>query len=167
MKQKTCFSCKESSDITKFFKSSNTSDGYHSWCKQCCKKGNQISRDKVNSTIEGRAKIFLQNAKKAAVKRNNEFEIEIYDIVDCWNSQEQICAYSGKLMTLEVAKPNSVSIERIDSKIGYTKNNTILVCWAINRMKSDFCFEDFFEMCKSVTKHLSDDSLNLQVGPYK
>jgi hypothetical protein len=167
MKEKTCFTCKESSDITNFFKSSNTSDGYHSWCKKCCKKGNQISRDKANSTIEGRARVFLQNAKKAAVKRNNEFEIEISDIVDCWNAQEQTCAYSGKLMTLEVAKPNSVSIERIDSKIGYTKNNTILVCWAINRMKSDFSFEDFFEMCKSVTKHLSDDSLNLQVGAYK
>jgi len=165
--EKICFNCKKSSSINNFFKGKNTSDGLHSWCKKCCNKANQKSRDKINSTIEGRAKIFLQNAKKAAAKRNNEFEIEIADIVDIWNCQQQICAYSGQLMTLEVAKPNSVSIERIDSKIGYTKNNTILVCWAINRMKSDFSFEDFFEMCKSVTKHLSDDSLNLQVGPYK
>ena len=84
-----------------------------------------------------------------------------------WNQQSQICAYSGKVMTLEHGKLNTVSIERIDSKIGYTKSNTILVCNAVNRMKSDFTFNEFFEMCKSVTEHLSDDFLELQVGAYK
>jgi hypothetical protein len=34
-------------------------------------------------------------------------------------------------------------------------------------MKSNFAFEEFFEMCKSVTEHLGDDSLQLQVGAYK
>ena len=164
---KTCFCCKDSFDTTNFFKHNQTSDGYHSWCKQCCKKGNQKSRVKVNSTIEGRAKVFLQNAKKSARSRQNEFELDILDVVEMWNQQSQICAYSGKVMTLEHGKLNTVSIERIDSNIGYTKSNTILVCNAINRMKSNFAFEEFFEMCKSVTEHLSDDSLQLQVGAYK
>jgi hypothetical protein len=164
---RTCFSCKNLLEVTNFFKSTNTLDGLHSWCKECCSKGVERSRDKLYSTIEGRAKIFLQNAKKAAVKRGNEFEINISDIVEIWEAQKQICAYSGREMTLKAAKSNSVSIERIDSNIGYTKSNTILVCWAINRMKSDFSFDEFFELCKSVTEHLSDDSLKLNVGAYK
>ena len=165
--KRTCFSCKGLFEITDFFKSTNTSDGLHSWCKQCCKKGTDKSREKLYSTIEGRAKVFLQNARKAAIKRGNEFEIDIPDIVEIWKYQKQICAYSGREMTLKSAKSNSVSIERIDSNIGYTKKNTILVCWAINRMKSDFSFDEFFELCKSVTQHLSDDSLELNVGAYK
>jgi hypothetical protein len=70
-------------------------------------------------------------------------------------------------MTLESSKFNTVSIERIDSKIGYTKDNTILVCGSINRMKSDFGFEEFYNLCKSVTTFLSDENLNIQVGAYK
>ena len=70
-------------------------------------------------------------------------------------------------MTLEAGKLNTVSIERIDSNVGYTPANTILVCQAINRMKSDFAFEDFFDLCKDVAQFLSDDEFNLCVGAFK
>lgn len=153
---KTCFCCKTAKDVSLFFKHAITQDGLHSWCKECCTKGNKKSRDKVNSTIEGRAKIFLQNAKKSAKKRNQEFSLEIFDIVDFWHKQKMICAYSGMEMTLLAGKLNTVSIERIDSAVGYTKNNTILVCQAINRMKSDFKFDDFYALCKSVAEFLGD-----------
>lgn len=164
---KTCFCCKKTKETSLFFKQSQTPDGLHSWCKACCKEGNQKSRLKVNSTIEGRAKVFLQNAKKSAKKRNQEFSLEISDVVGFWNDQQMICAYSGIEMTLEAGKLNTVSIERIDSNIGYTKDNTILVCQAINRMKSDFNYEDFYMLCQSVAKFLGDDELKLAVGAHK
>lgn len=164
---KTCFKCKTTKPYDLFFKHTQTSDGYHSWCKTCCKEGNEKSRNKVNSTIEGRAKIFLRNAKKSAEKRQQIFDLTIQDIVEAWNQQLQTCAYSGRTMTLEQGHLNTVSIERIESKVGYTKENTILVCQAINRMKSDFLYEDFFNLCKDVTQFLSDDDLNLNVGAYK
>jgi len=164
---KTCFCCKEAKETSLFFKHSQTPDGLHSWCKACCKKGNAKSRDKVNSKIETRAKVFLQNAKKSAKKRNQEFSLEVNDVVGFWNDQAMICAYSGLEMTLEAGKLNTVSIERIDSNIGYTKENTILVCQAINRMKSDFSYEDFYMLCQSVAKFLGNDELKLVVGAYK
>lgn len=164
---KTCFKCKTSYEDVLFFKSTNTPDGLHSWCKTCCKIGNRKSRDKVNSSIETRAKIFLRNAKNSAKKRNQEFSLEIKDITEFWESQNKICAYSGLEMTLEAGKLNTVSIERIDSAKGYTKENTILVCQAINRMKSDFAYEDFYMLCKSVAEFLGDDELKLAVGAYK
>ena len=70
-------------------------------------------------------------------------------------------------MTLEAGKLNTVSIERIDSNIGYTLENTILVCQAINRMKSDFEFDEFYELCRDVAQFLGDDKLNLAIGAYK
>ena len=167
MNVKTCFCCKQPKSITDFFKHSQTPDGLHSWCKQCCNEGSTRSRAKVNSTIEGRAKIFLQNARKSAVKRNQEFSLTTDDIVVCWQTQKTFCAYSGREMTLEAGKLNTVSIERIDSNVGYTPANTILVCQAINRMKSDFAFEDFFDLCKDVAQFLSDDEFNLCVGAFK
>lgn len=164
---KVCFRCKQEKSYDFFFKHHQTSDGYHSWCKSCCTAGNNRSRAKQNSTIQGRAKIFLQNAKKSAAKRCQEFVLSIDDIVQCWEDQNQVCAYSGREMTLEAGKLNTVSIERIDSKIGYTKDNTILVCQAINRMKSDFGFDEFYDLCRDVSVFLGDDYLNLSVGAYK
>lgn len=164
---KTCFRCKESKPYGLFFKHGATSDGYHSWCKNCCTDGNKRSRAKQNLTIEGRAKIFLQNAKKSAAKRQQVFALEIADIVDFWKSQSGVCAYSGRAMTLEAGKLHTVSIERIDSMQGYTIENTILVCQAINRMKSDFGFNDFYGLCKDVAEFLGDNKLKLSVGAYK
>jgi hypothetical protein len=150
-----------------FFKHNQTSDGYHSWCKECCKEGNNKSRAKLNSTIEGRARVFLQNAKKSAIKRKQEFSLDIPDVVNFWNQQQGFCAYSGRSMTLEASRHNTVSIERIDSSKGYTVYNTVLVCQAINRMKSDFEFKDFYYLCKDVCIFLGNESLNLNVGAYK
>jgi hypothetical protein len=164
---KTCFKCKVSKSIGYFFKSNLTVDGRHSWCKDCCKEGNKRSREKLNSTIEGRAKIFLQNARKSAFKRQQAFELNVSDIAKCWEQQQGICAYSGRPMTLESGRLETVSIERIDSAIGYTPENTILVCQAINRMKSDFGFDDFYNLCRDVASFLGDDELKLAVGDYK
>jgi hypothetical protein len=167
MATKTCFCCKTDKPHSLFFKHNQTPDGYHSWCKDCCTAGNVRSRAKQNATIEGRAKIFLQNAKKSAAKRQQAFDLVIDDIVKCWRQQDTICAYSGRPMTLEAGRLNTVSIERIDSTVGYTPNNTILVCQAINRMKSDFSLDDFYTMCAEVAQFLGDSELSLAVGAYK
>ena len=129
--------------------------------------GNKRSRAKQNSTIEGRARVFLQNAKKSAAKRQQVFALAIDDIVKCWEEQHGVCAYSGRQMTLDAGQLETVSIERIDSAVGYTPENTILVCQAINRMKSDFGFDDFYNLCRDVASFLGDDELKLTVGAYK
>ena len=167
MPVKTCFRCKETKPLTLFFRHKQTSDGHHSWCKVCCTAGNERSRQKQNATIEGRARIFLRNAKNSAVKRGQEFFLTIQDVVQCWNKQAAFCAYSGRKMTLDAGHLNTVSIERINSDVGYTPENTVLVCQAINRMKSDFGYEDFYSLCKDVAVFLGDDRLELAVGAYK
>ena len=164
---KTCFKCKETKPLTLFFKHRLTPDGHHSWCKNCCREGNERSRQKLNSTIEGRARVFLTNARKSAAKRGQVFALTVADIVECWNDQWGVCAYSGRQMTLEAGYFHTVSIERIDSSIGYTAANTILVCQAINRMKSDFSFEDFYALCSDVAEFLGNDNKELAVGAYK
>ena len=164
---KTCFKCKESKSTALFFKHNQTSDGFHSWCKSCCMEGNRISREKQNSTIEGRAVVFLRNSKKNSIKRGHEFDLNVSDIVSFWDKQMGLCAYTGRQMSLDAGNLDTVSIERIDSKIGYTKENTILVCQAINRMKSDFAYEDFFNLCRDVAEWLGDENLVLSAGAHK
>lgn len=49
-------------------------------------------------------------------------------------------------------QPN-VSVDRIDSKKGYTRDNVQLVCMAINQMKSDLDNNTFYNLCKAVYKN--------------
>ncbi len=70
-------------------------------------------------------------------------------------------------MTLEAGKLETVSIERIDSGIGYTRENTILVCNAVNRMKSDFSLQEFYDLCSDVARFIGDKDLQLAVEAKK
>jgi hypothetical protein len=151
---KTCNKCKQTKTLTEFYKEKSNKDGFRNQCKSCKSTSDKKLRALKNSTIEGRALEFLRHAKESAVRRKQVFELEVKDIVNCWHDQLQICAYSGRQMTLENAKSNTVSIERIDSNIGYTKDNTILVCNSVNRMKSDFNLSDFVGFCKDISKFL-------------
>ena len=151
---KTCNKCNEQKSVTEFFKEKANKDGLRNQCKVCRSLYSKNLREKKNSTIEGRALEFLRHAKESSIRRNQVFQLEIPDIVDCWNKQLQTCAYSGRKMTLENGKPNTVSIERIDSSIGYTKENTILICHAVNRMKSNFKLSEFVGFCKDISKFL-------------
>ena len=80
-----------------------------------------------------------------------------------WVAQHGLCAYTGIAMTTQPGLPYSVSVERIDNEIGYTEANTVLVCKAINAMKSDLDAKLFYDMCKSVVNWLGDKQNELDV----
>ena len=44
----------------------------------------------------------------------------------------------------------NISIDRIDSTKGYTKDNTQLVCDIVNRMKLDLPMNEFVTLCKII-----------------
>jgi len=164
-KGRLCFSCKSTFPATNefFFRHSQRKDGLHSWCKDCCRIGNLKSKQKLYSTFEGRIKTFLRSCKNSSEKRGHEFSITRQDLIDMWERQEGICVYTGLKMELQPNTLLSVSVERINSDIGYTSENTVLCCNVVNRMKSDLDAEIFFDICKSVTMWLSNENLTLDV----
>lgn len=44
----------------------------------------------------------------------------------------------------------NISVDRIDSSKGYTKDNVQLVCDIVNRMKLDLNMSKFVELCKII-----------------
>ena len=51
--------------------------------------------------------------------------------------------YEGRVNT-------NLSVDRIDSTKGYSKDNVQLVCMAANQMKNDLPMTEFIEMCEAV-----------------
>jgi hypothetical protein len=75
---------------------------------------------------------------------------------ELWNKQNGICALSGIPMTYcfdSGRVPTNVSVDRIDSTLGYIRGNTQLVCMAVNQMKSDLTIEQLKYFCKSILEN--------------
>jgi len=96
-----------------------------------------------------------QQARKGAVKRKIDFTITADDLIAMWNSQNGKCALSNMPMTLShgthiLQNPTKMSIDRIDSTIGYHKDNIQLITWQLNCGKSVWSNEQLIELCKAV-----------------
>lgn len=64
-------------------------------------------------------------------------------LTSLYEQQNGKCAISNLQMTHDRYDENAVSVDRINSNVGYFKENIQLTCWWVNRMKFDLDFEDF------------------------
>lgn len=147
--KKTCTKCGSTKDNSLFYSNKGKK---HPWCKQCFSTLNDTIRYQKYSSIESRVALMIKNAKLSSLKRNNEFAIDANFIISLWYAQNQKCYYTQWKMSLRPNCYTSVSIERINSEIGYTKKNTVLCCTSVNSMKSHYPKSLFIKVCKAVTQ---------------
>jgi len=69
------------------------------------------------------------------------------------------CVYCGDLPNQEIKVPSNNGsyvyngIDRLDSKLGYTKDNCVSACGVHNLMKLDMTVEQFLQACQKVSDH--------------
>lgn len=89
---------------------------------------------------------------KKGIQSSNDVTID--DLLAIWSKQDGRCAISGIPMTcikgMGYQVPTNVSIDRIDSSIGYLRDNVELVCWAVNCMKNRLTKEELLLFCKLI-----------------
>ncbi|WP_420546833.1 hypothetical protein [Curvivirga sp.] len=136
-----CSKCSSNKPITEFYRSKR--DGYDSSCKMC-RKAQQKAR---NQTLDGKIKRAVYNSAKRAKHKGLEHSITYYDVKQMWNEQDSICALSGEPMLFDGIPyaDNGVSIDRKDSRYGYTKGNVHLTTNKVNKMKGNKSIEEFME----------------------
>ena len=110
METKKCAMCNEYHELNNMIKNKNLKDGFGKYCKECMKK--KSIQFRINNPIQQ----MLSCTKSSAKKRNLDFNITIDDILI-----PEFCPYLG--IKLEVTpgeglKPNTPSIDRIDTNIG-------------------------------------------------
>ncbi len=97
--------------------------------------------------------LFLRRTKKRSKKL--EIEITIEDVWNLYENQNGKCALSKLDMNLgrreKTTFLHDISIDRIDSNLGYTLNNVCLLHKDINVMKQDYSLDYFLELCEKVS----------------
>lgn len=82
--------------------------------------------------------------KMSARKRGIPFDESLTskDLIDLWEKQKHKCFYTGVQMTFNKEdKLHLVSVDRVDSSIGYTKGNIVLCTYAFNSFKFNYDIE--------------------------
>lgn len=132
-------------------------------CSSECKK--EHARNKVSAvrraSVAGTVRQLLAQAKSRAKKRNLEYNLDSSWALAWLEKHEYKCPYTGVELTaskkdgsgLRGSATSTVSIDRIDSTKGYTKDNVEFVSYYANVAKHKFSKEEFITMCKSVLEH--------------
>ncbi len=134
--------------------------GIRGACKKCELSKRRAARAAGFTTLEGFARITMKakltraryHAKKLKSAGDAEFKIDPAWFIAQWKFQRGKCYYTKVPMQRE-AGPAKVSVDRIDSELGYTPENCVLACYAVNLMKHRAALSEFVWWCRKVSRH--------------
>jgi len=121
----------------------------HSCCCRFCRNENALRSARKP---EYKLKNLLKHAKVHAKNRNREFNISLQDLEQLERAQQNRCAISGVLF--EDSGNKSISLDRINSNKGYSKDNIQFVTKIVNVMKSNFELKEFLDTCKLISENI-------------
>lgn len=99
---------------------------------------------------------MVSNYKRSAEKRGLAFDLDAKFLWELYIRQGRKCYISGldlHFATTSYSHDGNLSLDRIDSAKGYTKDNVGWVEKRINHMKWDLSLEEFKQLCTTIINY--------------
>lgn len=129
-------------------------------CHECMRpKWNEYTAKSVNKDpLIQRFKNCLAAAKKRAKQKNKDFDIDLNFLLELWKKQNGKCFYSGIDLKAHnygegYRHQDSISLDRINCHLGYTRDNVVLCSYYANLAKSELSKTEFLNMCKLIVEY--------------
>lgn len=112
-------------------------------------------RANFSKTIRGKLYDLLEAARGRAKKNNLPIDINLDFLLDIYEQQQGRCKLTDLQFTFDVREqgkhfnPFNPSIDKINTKGGYTKDNIRLVCVIVNLALNQFGEDSFKIMCEA------------------
>lgn len=138
---KFCKICNIWKSLSSYNKCSSTYDMLHYICRECASKEN-----KKEYSSSGKILTFTKlynKCKYDANLRDIIFLLKEEDITAQYKKQKGVCFYTGETLSWTKGDNNKISIDRIDSTLGYEVGNIVLCCARVNIMKGNLPQEQF------------------------
>ena len=117
-------------------------------------KNREDKEDYINKQRKWRSNNLIhyrvESAKHRALRKGIVFEITDEDIVNKLSEQNNKCYISKQNISMIENDWYSLSLDRLDNSLGYTKDNTIVVTKFVNSSKNDLPLNIFLKMLKEV-----------------
>ena len=153
---KKCYICKKILTSKTSYKDISKKNMLMSRCKKChnkivnerrknngyykseaFKKKDKIKRNSIN----GKYRTYIHSAKI----RNYEFNISKEEFIKLWQKN---CYYCGDSI-------ETIGIDRVDNKKGYTINNIVSCCGRCNIMKNTMEKDEFIKHCNKIVTNFN------------
>jgi hypothetical protein len=130
-------------------------------CKKCYNiehvKWEQIKLEE--NPIEYRIYNIFYAIKKRKEKYKEKLDFDWKYLLELYHKQNGKCYYTNRDMIATnkfsaKKQSDSISVDRIDSTKGYSKDNIVLCTWWANDAKCRLCEKEFYERCKSIYEKL-------------
>lgn len=148
--QKTCRSCELVKPVEDFYVIRNK--GTDSYCKPCRL---EIDKEHNRRSPGGRLNTLIGAARTRARKNDLEFNLTKAFMIHLWEKQNGECYYTRVDLTFDGKRlPSALSIDRVDPKKGYTKDNVVLCCRLVNEVKTNLTVNELLELCQIISENL-------------
>lgn len=107
---------------------------------------------------------YMKRIRTRHVENGKKYDIDVKYLKEIWEIQSGKCALTGVNLITEskVSNPNfSASVDRIDSSLGYVKNNIQWVSVTVNFAKNSYSTDvlnEFFDIVKKNTGVILDST---------
>lgn len=104
-------------------------------------------------SMRGRAKTLFKGIERRSSKHPEDVDFDYTFILE--KLEKGVCEVTGLPFDFDRVddkfhNPYAPSVDRIDSSVGYTKDNTRVVIWQYNLMKGEISDEELLELCKVI-----------------
>lgn len=161
---KSCSKCKEIKPFEEFSKKASTKSGLQPQCKKCqseyTREYNRKNKEEVlrKNRERNRRPDFIKKRKEylnsphakylryknSAKNTGRVFEFTEEKFIELF--WKKPCTYCGESI-------ESVGVDRVDSSLGYTENNSVPCCEDCNRLKMDRNYDDWVNKMVKILKH--------------
>lgn len=158
--EKLCIICGENDEVMFYPKrknkckkclSENNKSGYHSKSEE--QKKEYI--DKQKKWRDGNLiRYRVESAKHRAIRKGLVFEITDDIIQQKLEEQDGKCYISKQPLVMGENDWYGISLDRLDSNLGYTVDNTILVTKFVNSSKNSLSLDEYIKLLKEVCDNI-------------
>lgn len=113
-----------------------------SYCVSCRKKQVYASTSKTPATF---IKDRFHRTKLMAKKTGTKFKITADYLIAQYERQKGKCFYTDAPLVLQLGQgvsPHSLSIDKVDPKLGYVPGNVVMCGYRVNKIKNDVTPEE-------------------------
>jgi hypothetical protein len=131
-------------------------------CKQCRSQDrSEKRRIRINKNpLRQHSKEIYDAIKIRNKKWTLSMDFDSDYLMALWTAQQGRCFYTDFEMTFGkgcyrqvMQDPYSLTVDRIDSSLGYFKDNIVLACWWANCAKNNLSTELFLSCCEAVVNN--------------
>jgi len=149
---KPCPNCGDLCSYLRYYYAVNSMNA-NKKCKKCSNRQTENCHRGWHRSIRIS---WFNKFKTSAECRNIEFNITIDDVADLMETQNGLCSLTGRVIKFpEIGTQSNfdASIDRINSKLGYTIDNIQLTHKVVNMIKNKYDNDFFIEICKEVSNY--------------